>query len=39
MQNVLITLIPVATTGTYLNASPNHRREAYMRSGLSDWLK
>lgn len=29
----------LATTGIYLKASPDHRREAYMRSGLSDWLK
>jgi integrase/recombinase XerD len=28
----------LATTGTYLTASPNHRREAYMRSKLSDVL-
>ena len=28
----------LATTGIYLKASPNHRREAYMRSGLSDCL-
>jgi integrase/recombinase XerD len=28
----------LATTGVYLKASPNHRREAYMRSDLSDWL-
>ena len=28
----------LATTGIYLKASPNHRREAYLRSGLSDRL-
>ena len=28
----------LATTGIYLKASPNHRREAYLRSGLSDKL-
>jgi integrase/recombinase XerD len=28
----------LATTGIYLKASPNHRREAYLRSGLSDSL-
>ena len=28
----------LATTGIYLKASPNHRREAYMRSGLSSFL-
>jgi integrase len=28
----------LATTGIYLKASPNHRREAYMRSSLSDFL-
>ena len=28
----------LATTGVYLKASPNHRREAYMRSSLSEWL-
>ena len=28
----------LATTGIYLKASPNHRREAYMRSGLSGFL-
>jgi len=26
----------LATTGIYLEARPNHRREAYIRSGLSD---
>ena len=29
----------LATTDVYLKATPNHRREAYMWSGLSDWLK
>jgi integrase len=29
----------LATTGIYLKASPNHRRDAYMRSGLSNWMK
>ena len=29
----------LATTGIYLKASPNHRREAYLRSGLSDCLE
>ncbi len=28
----------LATTGIYLKASPNHRREAYMRSRLSNVL-
>jgi integrase len=28
----------LATTGIYLKASPNHRREAYMRSGMSSFL-
>lgn len=28
----------LATTGIYLKASPNHRREAYMRSSLSNFL-
>ena len=28
----------LATTGIYLKASPNHRREAYIRSGLSNLL-
>jgi site-specific recombinase XerD len=28
----------LATTGVYLKASPNHRREAYMRSGMSSFL-
>ena len=28
----------LATTGIYLKASPNHRREAYMRSNLSNFL-
>ncbi len=28
----------LATTGIYLKASPNHRREAYMRSKLSSFL-
>ena len=28
----------LAATGVYLEASPNHRREAYLRSGLSDCL-
>lgn len=28
----------LATTGIYLKASPNHRREAYARSGLSKML-
>ncbi len=28
----------LATTGIYLKASPNHRREAYMRSRLSNFL-
>jgi integrase len=28
----------LATTGIYLKVSPNHRREAYMRSGLSNFL-
>jgi integrase/recombinase XerD len=28
----------LATTGIYLKASPNHRREAYMRSRLSSFL-
>jgi integrase len=28
----------LATTGIYLKASPNHRREAYIRSKLSDFL-
>jgi integrase/recombinase XerD len=28
----------LATTGIYLKASPNHRREAYMRSSLSGFL-
>jgi integrase len=28
----------LATTGIYLKASPNHRREAYMRSRLSNCL-
>jgi integrase/recombinase XerD len=28
----------LATTGIYLKASPNHRREAYMRSGLSGFF-
>jgi hypothetical protein len=28
----------LATTGIYLKASPNHRREAYIRSGLSSFL-
>jgi integrase len=28
----------LATTGIYLKASPNHRREAYMRSSLSSHL-
>lgn len=28
----------LATTGIYLKASPKHRREAYMRSGLSSVL-
>jgi integrase/recombinase XerD len=28
----------LATTGIYLKASPNHRREAYLKSGLSDSL-
>jgi integrase/recombinase XerD len=27
----------LATTGIYLKASPNHRREAYMKSGLSSF--
>jgi integrase len=29
----------LATTGVYLKASPNHRREAYMRSNLSNLLE
>jgi len=29
----------LATTGIYLKASPNHRREAYMRSKLSNLLE
>jgi integrase/recombinase XerD len=28
----------LATTGIYLKVSPNHRREAYMRSSLSSFL-
>lgn len=28
----------LAATGIYLEASPNHRREAYLRSGVSDCL-
>jgi integrase/recombinase XerD len=28
----------LATTGIYLKVSPNHRREAYMKSGLSSFL-
>lgn len=28
----------LATTGIYLKASPNHRREAYMRSGMANFL-
>ena len=28
----------LATTGIYLKASPNHRRESYLRSNLSDRL-
>jgi integrase/recombinase XerD len=28
----------LATTGVYLKASPNHRREAYMRSEMSSFL-
>jgi len=28
----------LATTGIYLKASPNHRRDAYMRSNLSNFL-
>jgi integrase/recombinase XerC len=28
----------LAATGIYLEASPNHRREAYLRSGLSSYL-
>jgi site-specific recombinase XerD len=28
----------LATTGIYLKVSPNHRREAYMRSKLPDVL-
>lgn len=28
----------LATTGIYLKASPNHRREAYLRYGLSNFL-
>jgi integrase len=30
--------VSLATTGIYLKASPNHRREAYMRSKLSGFL-
>ncbi len=30
--------ISLATKGIYLKASPNHRREAFMRSSLSDFL-
>ena len=30
--------VSLATTGIYLKASPNHRREAYMRSRLSNVL-
>jgi integrase/recombinase XerD len=30
--------VSLATTGIYLKASPNHRREAYLRSGLSNFL-
>jgi integrase/recombinase XerD len=30
--------VSLATTGVYLKASPNHRREAYMRSKLSNVL-
>jgi hypothetical protein len=29
----------LAMAGIYLSASPDHGREAYMPSGLSDWLK
>jgi integrase/recombinase XerD len=29
----------LAATGVYLEASPNHRRESYMRSGVSRCLK
>lgn len=28
----------LATTGIYLKASPNHRREAYMRSGMANFF-
>ena len=28
----------LAATGIYLEASPNHRQEAYLRSGLSSCL-
>jgi len=31
--------VSLATTGIYLKASPNHRREAYMRSKLPDFLE
>jgi integrase/recombinase XerD len=30
--------VSLATTGIYLKASPNHRREAYMRSRLPNFL-
>jgi integrase len=30
--------VSLATTGIYLKVSPNHRREAYMRSKLPDFL-
>ena len=29
----------LATTGIYLKASPNHRRDSYIRSGMSSFLQ